>query len=88
MRWTEFGTPYENMFRDTAKMIDPKEQEQRIQLVVKYLYDRVQTVFIYSPYTFYAANRKVDFVPQKSLWLRLKETSSTDNHWSSRSKSN
>jgi len=33
----------------------------------------------------YAVNKAVSFVPQKFQWLRLKETSVTDNHWSVRS---
>jgi hypothetical protein len=30
-------------------------------------------------------NKEVDFVPQKFMFLRLKETAVTDNHWSVRS---
>jgi hypothetical protein len=63
-------------------------QEQKIQLMEKYLYDRAQALSIYSPFTLYAANKAVDFVPQKSGWLRLKETSVTENHWSIRGKNN
>jgi peptide/nickel transport system substrate-binding protein len=87
-RWTEFDTTYENMFKDMAATINPEKQEAKIQQMVKYIYDRAQALFIYSPYNLYAINREVDFVPQKSLWLRLKETSVTKNHWSLRGKSN
>jgi hypothetical protein len=43
-------------------------------------------LFIYSPLSLYAVNKEVDFVPQKSVFLRLKETSVTDKHWSIRGK--
>jgi hypothetical protein len=48
--------------------------------MVQYIYDRAYRLFIYSPLTLYAVNKEVDFVPQKFVWLHLKETSLTDNH--------
>ncbi len=48
----------------------------------EYIYKKAYAVFIYSPLNLYAVNKEVNFVPQKSLLLRLKETSVTDNHWS------
>ena len=50
----------------------------------KYVYDLAYQVFIYSPMSLYAVNKEVNFVPQKSMHLQLKETSVTDNHWSVR----
>jgi hypothetical protein len=52
--------------------------------MVRYVYDRAYQIFIYSPLTLYAVNKEVNFVPQKGYFLRLKETSVTDNHWSVR----
>jgi len=83
-RWTEFDTSYENMFKDMATTPNPEEQEAKIQQMVKYIYDRAQVLFVYSPLTLYAVNKEVNFVPQKSEFLRLKETSVTENHWSIR----
>ena len=54
--------------------------------MVRYLYERGYALSIYSPRALYAVNKKVNFVPQKSLHLGLKETSVTDNHWSVRAK--
>ncbi len=51
-----------------------------MQKMEQYLYDRACAVFIYSPLDLYAVNKEVNFVPQKCLSLRLKETSVTDNH--------
>jgi hypothetical protein len=36
----------------------------------------------------YAVNKEVNFVPQKFGFLRLKETSVTDRHWSISGKNN
>jgi peptide/nickel transport system substrate-binding protein len=87
-RWTELETAYENMFKKMVTKVNREEQEAIIKQMVKYIYDHAQALFIYSPYTLYAVNREVDFVPQKSMWLRFKETSVTENHWSVRSENN
>jgi peptide/nickel transport system substrate-binding protein len=64
--------------------VDDKAQEKIIRQMVQYLFDHAYALFIYCPITLYAVNKEVDFVPYKSGWLRLKETSVTDNHWSIR----
>jgi hypothetical protein len=56
--------------------------------MVQYAYNKAMKLFIYSPITLYAVNKEVNFVPQKSWWLILKETSVTENHWSIRGKNN
>ena len=55
--------------------------------MVKYLWDNTYFLVIYFPISLYAVNKEVKFVPQKSTWIRLKETSVTDNHWSLREES-
>ena len=67
---------------------DRDEQEERIRQMVSYVYDRAYLLFIYSPLTLYAVNKEVNLVPHKCGYLRLKETSVTDNHWSVRGKNN
>lgn len=84
MRWIEYDPVYEKMWRDMARTVDPKVQEERIRQMVEYVYGLAYTPFIYSPLTLYAVNKEVNFVPQKYELLRLKETSVTDNHWSVR----
>jgi len=84
MRWIEYDSVYEEMWKEMAGTVDAEAQEEKIRQMVKYFYDRAYALFIYSPLTLYAANKEVDFVPQKGRWLRLKETSVTDKHWSVR----
>jgi hypothetical protein len=84
MRWIEYDPVYEKMWRDMARTVDPKVQEERIRQMVEYIYGLAYSPFIYSPLTLYAVNKEVNFIPQKSLHLKLKETSVTDNHWSIR----
>jgi peptide/nickel transport system substrate-binding protein len=81
-RWIEYDPVYEKMWKDMARTVDSAEQEEKIRQMVKYVY--AYSTFIYSPLTLYAVNKEVNFVPQKFQWLRLKETSVTDNHWSIR----
>jgi hypothetical protein len=71
-----------------AKTIDPKVQEEKIRQLAKYIHDRAYNAQVYSPLTLYAVNKEVDLVPHKCLFLRLKETSVTGNHWSVRAKNN
>ena len=73
-----------------AAMVNQRldETEKKAQEMVKYIYDRAYRVFIYSPLSLYAVNKEVNFVPYKSTFMRLKETSVTDLHWSLRGKNN
>jgi len=86
IRWIEYDPVYEKMWKDMAATVDEAAQDEKMRQLEQYVYDRAYAVFIYSPLNLYAVNKAVNFVPQKSLALRLKETSVTDNHWSVRSK--
>jgi ABC-type transport system substrate-binding protein len=86
IRWIEYDPVYEKMWKAMAQTVDEKAQDQKMQEMEQYVYDHAYAVFIYSPLNLYAVNKEVNFVPQKFLSLRLKETSVTDNHWSVRSK--
>jgi len=83
-RWIEYDPIYEEMWREMARTVDPVAQEEKIRQMAKYVYERAYWVFIYSPLSLYAVNKEVNFVPQKSTFLRLKETSVADKHWSIR----
>ncbi len=85
-RWIEYDPVYEGMWKDMARTVNREAQQEKIRQMGQYLYDRAYSLFIYSPLTLYAVNKEVNFVPQKLLYLRLKETSVTDNHWSVRAK--
>jgi len=67
-----------------ARTVDRDAQEEKIRHMAQYIYDRAYWIFMYSPLMLYAVNKEVNFVPQKRYYLRLKETSVTDNHWSVR----
>jgi len=86
VRWIEYDPVYEKMWKDMAQTVDEKAQDKKMQEMEQYVYDHAYAVFIYSPLNLYAVNKEVNFVPQKFMSLRLKETSVTDNHWSVRSK--
>ena len=85
-RWCEYDPSYEGMWKSMATEVNPKGQEEKIREIVKYAHDILPNFVIYSPLSLYAVNKEVDFVPQKSIYLRLKETSVTENHWSVRGK--
>lgn len=86
IRWIEYDPVYEKMWKDMAATTDEAAQDEKMRQMEQYIYDRAYAVFIYSPLNLYAVNKAVNFVPQKSAFLQLKETSVADNHWSVRSK--
>ncbi len=83
-RWIEYDPVYEKMWKDMARTVDTKAQEEKIRKMVQYLHDGAYSLNIYSPLSLYAVNKGVNFVPQKYQWLRLMETSVNDKHWSVR----
>lgn len=68
-----------------AATLDEAAQDEKMRQLEKHVYDRAYAIFIYSSLNLYAVNKTVNFVPQKSTDLRLKETSVEDNPWSVRS---
>lgn len=86
LRWIEYDPTYEKMWKDMAGTVNEKAQDEIMRQMEQYVYDRAYAVFIYSPLNLYAVNKEINFVPQKYLGLRLKETSVTDKHWSLRPK--
>jgi peptide/nickel transport system substrate-binding protein len=83
-RWIEYDSLYEEMWKDMSRTVDKEAQEKKLRQMQKYLYDHVYGLAVYTPLTLYAVNKEINFVPQKSGYLRLKETSVTDKHWSVR----
>jgi peptide/nickel transport system substrate-binding protein len=84
IRWIEYDAVYEQMWKDMAGTVDEAAQDEKMRQLEQYIFDRAYAVFIYSPLNLYAVNKEVDFVPQKSTFLRLMESSVRDNHWSVR----
>jgi hypothetical protein len=87
-RWIEYDIVYEELWKDVRWTIDRETQEEKIRKMVKHSYNHAFQLFLYTSLSLYAVNKNVDFVPQKSQMLRLKETSVTDAHWSVRCKNN
>lgn len=87
-RWVKYDSDYEEMWQNMAGTVDSTLQERRMREMVRYIYDRAYALYIYSPLSLYAVNKEVNFVPDKIRYLRLKETSVTENHWSIRGKNN
>jgi peptide/nickel transport system substrate-binding protein len=85
VRWIVYDPTFESMWKDMARTIDEAAQDEKMRQLDQYVYDRAYAIFIYSALDLYAVNKAVDFVPQKSTNLTLKEASVTDNHWSVRS---
>jgi hypothetical protein len=83
-RFTEYDAAYEQMWTDMAKTKNRDLQAEKGRRLARYAYERARFLFVYSPVNLYAANKQVHFVPQKMQYLRLKETSVRDRHWSVR----
>ena len=83
-RTREYDPVYEEMWKDFLRTVNPRQQEEKIRKMAEYFYDHASSLNIYSPLMLYAVNKEVNFVPHKSGFLRLKETSVTDNQWSIR----
>jgi peptide/nickel transport system substrate-binding protein len=88
IRWIADDPRYEEMWKDMVRTSDIEIQETKIQQMVQYVYNRAYALFIYSPLSLYAVNKEVNFIPQKSTYLCLMETSVTENHWSLLGKNN
>ena len=71
-----------------ARTVNGQKQKDLIKEMAKYLYDQVYQVYIYSPIRLHAVNKEVNFLPEMIPYIRLKETSVTENHWSLRGKNN
>jgi ABC-type transport system substrate-binding protein len=87
-RWIEYDSVYENMWTDTARTAAPTAQQEKIRKMEQYIYDQAYFLFIYTPLSLYAVNKEVNFIPEKFGFIRLKEASVTENHWSIRGKNN
>jgi hypothetical protein len=82
LRWIEYDSNYERMWKDMSKTMDSDLLEEKLRRMEKYVYDKAHALFIYSPLTLYAVNKQISLVPQEFGYLGLKETSVTENHWS------
>jgi len=87
-RWSNYDTVYEGMWGQVSKTVSPEEQQKKIREMMRHRYNLAYELYLYSPISLYAVNKEVNFVPQKLIFLRLKETSVTKNHWSLRGKNN
>jgi ABC-type transport system substrate-binding protein len=86
-RWADVDPICDGMWKAIIGSPDVEAQEEKVRQMARYVYDKAYSPFIYSPLTLYAVNKDVDFVPQEFHYLRFKETSVTENHWSIRGQS-
>ena len=85
-RWIEYDPIYEDMWKNMIKTRNKEALEKKLQQMVRYVYEKAYCLYVYSAISLYAVNKNVQFVPQKSGWLFLKETFVTEKHWSIRAK--
>jgi peptide/nickel transport system substrate-binding protein len=85
-RWIEYDPVYEELWKEMARTLDKKAQEEKVRQMVRHSYENAYHLFVYTPLALYAVNKEVNFVPYKSGHIILKETSVTENHWSLRGK--
>ena len=83
-RWIQYDPVYEQMWEDYKKIVDSGAQEDKVREMMQHVHDHAYFLFVYSPLSLFAVNKEVNFVPQKFTYMRLKETSVTDKHWSVR----
>jgi peptide/nickel transport system substrate-binding protein len=88
MRWIPYDPLYEEMWKTMARTVNKRKQQQIIMEMAKYTHDISYIIQIYSPIRLYAMNKEVKFSPEMMPYVRLKEASVTDNHWSLRGKNN
>jgi peptide/nickel transport system substrate-binding protein len=84
-RWIEYDPDFEQMWKDMARTVDRKAQEEKIRRLVEYVYEHAHILVIYSPISLYALNKEVNYEPNRPSGMKLKDASVTDNHWSLRS---
>lgn len=87
-RMTERAPMLERMFEELAVTVDPEGHREKLRAIANYVHKQAMNLEIYSPMALYAVNKQVDFVPYQDLFLRLKEISLNDNHWSIRDENN
>jgi peptide/nickel transport system substrate-binding protein len=88
MRWVQYDSSFEETWRDMARTMDKERHDDLVKTMVKYVHDQAIRLQIYSPIRLYAVNNEVEFIPEMMPYLRLKDTSVTENHWSVRGKNN
>jgi len=86
-RMTEYDPVLEQMFEELAVTVDREGHMDRLRRIANYAHSQAMNLEVYSPLALNAANKEVSFVAYQDLFLRLKEISITENHWSVRGKS-
>jgi ABC-type transport system substrate-binding protein len=66
------------------RTVDREKQAELIRAMERHTHAHAYFLFLYNSIPLYAVNKAVVFVPYPDSWLRLAETSVTDQHWSVR----
>jgi peptide/nickel transport system substrate-binding protein len=82
--WGTETTEIRPLYDLLLRTVDREKQQDLIRQMERRTHDQAYLVFLYNPIPLYAVNKAVQFVPYSDGWLRLTETSVTDQHWSVR----
>src|SRR5262249_16679377 len=72
------------LYEQVLGTVDRERQQALIRQMERHTRDQAYFLFLYNPIQLYAANSAVHFVPYAHGFLKLDETSVTDQHWSLR----
>ena len=86
--WGTETTEIRRLYGLLLRTVDREKQQDLIRQMERRTHDQAYLVLLYSPIPLYAVNKTVAFVPYPDGWLRLAETSVTDQHWSVRKSAN
>jgi peptide/nickel transport system substrate-binding protein len=86
--WSTETTEIRQLYDLLLRTVDRDRQQDLIRQMERRTHDQAYLVFLYNPIPLYAVNKAVAFVPYSDGWLRLAETSVTDQHWSVRKAGN
>ena len=85
--WVAEPPELRRLYEQALRTVDPAKQDDVLRDMERNIHEQAYFLFLYNPVRLYAVNRGVQFVPYATSWLRIVDTSITDQHWSVRKKS-
>jgi ABC-type transport system substrate-binding protein len=82
--WVSEGPELRKLYEQALRTVDTQKQEELQRDMERNIREQAYFLFLYNPVRLFAVNRSVTFVPRPTSWLRLAESSVTDQHWSVR----
>ena len=65
---------FDALYAKLLRTPEQPEQEEVVRGVERYVYDHAKALFLFSPYTLFAASDRVDFVAYDTCMSELAET--------------